>query len=66
MAFYKLSSTTTVIAQCIPTVGCGAPSEYNLTQPDSVFTGLSFVHSREKLGTYGSNDGDVSVFWARK
>ena len=70
VAFYKLPSTTTINAQCTPTVACGQYQQYNITQPDSVSTILSFVHSREKLGTWrctnGSNDVNVSVFWASK
>ena len=70
VACYRLPSTTTVIAQCIPTVACGAYQQYNITQPDSVSTILSFVYSREKLGTwrctYRSNDVNVSVFSASK
>jgi hypothetical protein len=70
LAFYKLPIITTAIVQCIPSVACGAYQQYNITQPDSVSTILSFVHSREKLGTwrctYGSNNVNVSVFWASR
>ena len=60
VAFYKLPDTGSAIAQCISGSGCFGPSQYNITQPNSVSTILSFVKWR---CDYGLN---VDVLWASK
>lgn len=70
VAFSRLTDTGTVIAQCAPIVGCIGTGHYNITQPNSVSTVLSFVHSRQEAGEwkcdYGLNAVAVSVSWASK
>lgn len=70
VAFYKLSDTRSIIAQCISGFGCFGTSEYNITQPNPVSTILSFVHSRqlasEWICAYGLAFGVVNVSWASK
>ena len=68
--FSKLPDTGTVIAQCVPVTGCFGLPNYNITQPNSVSTVLSFVHSRQEEGEwrcdYGLNFVVVNVSWASK
>ena len=70
MAFSKVADTVVIIAQCVPVVGCIGTGHYNITQPSSVSTVLSFVHSRQEAGEwrcdYGIYDVAVSVSWASK
>ena len=68
VVFYKLPNTGSIVAQCVPDAGCFGPSQYNITQPDSVSTVLSFVHLREEAGewrcVFGLTLVDLLVSWA--
>ena len=68
VAFYKLPDTGSVIAQCVPGSGCFGPSQYDIAQPNSVSTILSFMHSRQQASEwrcdYGLNFAVVNVSWA--
>ena len=59
-----------IIAQCISAAGCDGTDPYSISQPNSVTTVLSFVHSRSIVGTwrclYGLTLTSVSVPWASK
>ena len=70
VAFYKLPDTGSAIAQCVPGSGCFALSGYNITQPNSVSTILSFELSRQQAiewrCDYGLNFAVVNVTWASK
>jgi hypothetical protein len=70
VAFYKLPNTGAIIAQCVPVVGCYGMSQYVITQPNSVSTILSFMHSRQQASEwrcdYGLNGTVVNVSWASK
>ena len=70
VVFYKLPNTGSIVAQCVPDAGCFGPSQYNITQPDSVSTVLSFVHLREEAGewrcVFGLTLVDLLVSWASK
>jgi hypothetical protein len=59
-----------IIAQCVSGVGCFGTDQYNINQPNSVTTVLSFMHSRSNSGTwrcsYGPTPTSVSVPCASK
>jgi hypothetical protein len=69
VAFDRIPDTA-IIAQCVSGVGCFEMSQYNISQPDSVTTVLSFMHSRSQSDTYrcvyGSTWTSVLVHWASK
>ena len=69
VAFQK-EPDSSIIAQCASDVGCFGANPYIISQPNSVTTVLSFVHSRSIVSTwrcsYGSTITSVAVPWASK
>ena len=69
VAFNK-EPDSSIIAQCVSGIGCFGTSQYSISQPNSVTTVLSFMHSRSNSGTWGCSYGltstSVSVPWASK
>jgi hypothetical protein len=59
-----------IIAQCLTDGRCFGSSLFNISQPNSTSTILSFIHLRNNAGTwrcsYGATPTPVSVPWASK